>query len=114
MNMDQDRQMLMVEDNNGLSVDLRIANQYGIGNVITTRSDGNGNGINGNEIRCYNYQGVDHYARNCTVKPRKKDVAYLKTQLQIAQNLKDNLQQAVTSGTQTNNAPAYDSDGSAK
>ncbi|GJX44684.1 retrovirus-related pol polyprotein from transposon TNT 1-94 [Tanacetum coccineum] len=50
-----------VGNQNGLSVDPGIANQ------------------------CYNCQGVDHYARNCTVKPRKRDVAYLQTQLQIAQ-----------------------------
>ncbi|GJT77634.1 hypothetical protein Tco_1044359 [Tanacetum coccineum] len=79
MNMDQDRQMLMVEDNVGNYVDLGIANQYGIGNVITARAEGNGNGINGNQIRCYNYQGVYHYARNCTIKPRKRDAAYLQT-----------------------------------
>ncbi|GJU01447.1 hypothetical protein Tco_1111785 [Tanacetum coccineum] len=90
MNMDQDRQMLMVEDNvgnqfrlnaiqnvknqvvlnavqnpgvqnvrnqNGLSVDPGIANQYRIRDVVTARAEGNGNGINGNQIRCYNCQG---------------------------------------------------------
>ncbi|GJY41307.1 hypothetical protein Tco_0428577 [Tanacetum coccineum] len=88
INMDQDRQMLMVKDNvgnqfrpnavqnNGLNVDPRITNQYGIRNVVIARAKGNGNGINGNQIRCYNYQGVDHYARNCTVKPRKRDAAW--------------------------------------
>ncbi|GJS98858.1 hypothetical protein Tco_0820028 [Tanacetum coccineum] len=118
MNIDQDRQMLMVENNvgnqfrsnavqnvrnqvfqnavqnpgvqnvgnhNGLSVDPGIANQYGIGNFVTARAEANGNGINGNQIRCYNCQGVDHYASNYTVKPRKRDVAYLQKQMQIAQ-----------------------------
>ncbi|GKA80837.1 integrase, catalytic region, zinc finger, CCHC-type containing protein [Tanacetum coccineum] len=149
MNIDQDRKMLMVEDNNvgsqyGLSVDLGIANLYGIGNVVIARVEGNDNGINGNQIRCYNCQGVDHYARNCIVKPKKRYAAYLQTQLHIAQKeeagiqlnykefdfmaaanaydkieevttnctLKDNLQQASTSGTQTDSAPVYDSDGS--
>ncbi|GKB41646.1 retrovirus-related pol polyprotein from transposon TNT 1-94 [Tanacetum coccineum] len=138
MNMDQDRQMLMVEDN--------VGNQFRPNAECQelARAEGNGNGINGNQIRCYNCQGVDHYARNCTVKPRKRDAAYFQTQLQIAQKeeariqlnseefnfmagaydeieevianctLKDNLQQASTSGTQTDNAPVYDSDGSAK
>ncbi|GKB58840.1 retrovirus-related pol polyprotein from transposon TNT 1-94 [Tanacetum coccineum] len=118
MNMDQDRQMLMVDDNvgkqfrqnavqnvgnlvgqnavqnqgiqnignqNGLSVISGIANQQGNGNVVAARAEGNGNGINGNPIRCYNCQGVDHYASNCTVKPRKRDAAYLQKQMQIAQ-----------------------------
>nr|GFA17347.1 hypothetical protein [Tanacetum cinerariifolium] len=30
-------------------------------------------------------KGVGHYARNCTVKPRRRDYAYLQTQLLIAQ-----------------------------
>ncbi|GJR22724.1 gag-pol polyprotein, partial [Tanacetum coccineum] len=179
MNMDQDRQMLMVEDNvgnqfrpnamhnvgnqvvlnasqnpgvqnvgnqNGLSVVSEIANQHGDGNVVTAPAEGNGNGINGNTIRCYNCQGEDHYASNCTVKPRKLDAAYLQKQMQIAQkeeagiqltseefdfmaaagaceeteranancSLENNLQQASSSGTQSDEAPVYDSDGSAE
>nr|GFB27919.1 hypothetical protein [Tanacetum cinerariifolium] len=35
--------------------------------------------------RCYNCQGEGHYAINCIVKPRKREAAYLHTQLQIAQ-----------------------------
>ncbi|GJS43889.1 retrovirus-related pol polyprotein from transposon TNT 1-94 [Tanacetum coccineum] len=118
MNMDQDRQMLMVEDNVGnqfrlnamqnvgnqvvlnasqnpgvqnvgnqigLSVVSEIANQYGNGNVVTTPAEGNGNGINGNPIRWYNCRGEGHYGSNCTVKPQKRDAAYLQTQLLIAQ-----------------------------
>ncbi|GJZ75379.1 hypothetical protein Tco_0639844 [Tanacetum coccineum] len=126
INMDQDRQMLMVEDNNvgnfkGLSVDPGIANQYGIGNVVTARAEAN-------------------------VKPRKWDVAHLLKQTLIAQKeeagiqltseefdfmaaagacketerenanytLENNLQQASTTGTQSDKAPIYDSDGSAE
>ncbi|GKD05014.1 hypothetical protein Tco_1179988 [Tanacetum coccineum] len=37
-----------------------------------------------NEIRCYNCQGEDHLACNCTVKPGKQDDAYLQKQMQIA------------------------------
>ncbi|GKB40025.1 hypothetical protein Tco_0884967, partial [Tanacetum coccineum] len=145
-------QMLMVDDNvgnqnqNGLSVVLGFANQHRNGNVVAARAEGNSNGINRNLIRCYNCQGEVHYASNCTVKPRKKDAAYLQTQLPIAQKeeariqlnseefdfmaiagaydeieevnvnctLKDNLQQASTTGTQTDNAPIYDSDRLAK
>ncbi|GJU26510.1 hypothetical protein Tco_1165131 [Tanacetum coccineum] len=36
---------------NGLSVVSKIANQYGNGNVVTTPTEGNGNGINRNQIR---------------------------------------------------------------
>ncbi|GJT55321.1 gag-pol polyprotein [Tanacetum coccineum] len=74
-----------VENMNGLSVDSEIANQYGNGNVVTAPAEGNGNRINGNLIRCYNCRGEGHYANNYTVKPRKRDAAYLQQQLQIAQ-----------------------------
>ncbi|GJT52537.1 gag-pol polyprotein [Tanacetum coccineum] len=40
---------------------------------------------NGNQIRCYNYRGLGHLARNCTVRPRRRDAAYLQTQLLIGQ-----------------------------
>nr|GEX42653.1 hypothetical protein [Tanacetum cinerariifolium] len=125
MNIDQDRQMLMVEDNvgnqfrlnavqnvrnqvvqnavqnpgiqivenmNGLSFVLEIVNQYGNGNIVPAPAGGNGNGINGNLIRCYNCQGEGHYARNYTVKPRKHDVAYLQQQLQMAQEKEAGIQ----------------------
>ncbi|GJR30972.1 integrase, catalytic region, zinc finger, CCHC-type containing protein [Tanacetum coccineum] len=180
MNMDQDRQMLMVEDivgnqfrpnamhnvgiqvvlnasqnpgvqnvgnQNGLSVVSEIANQHGDGNIVTAPpAEGNSNGINENRIRCYNCRGEDHYASNCTVKPRKLDAAYLQKQMQIAQkeeagiqltseefdfmaaagacketerananySLKNNLQQVSSSGTQSDEAPVYDSDRSAE
>ncbi|GKA36217.1 integrase, catalytic region, zinc finger, CCHC-type containing protein [Tanacetum coccineum] len=176
MNLGQDRQMQMVEGNggnqfrqnlvvqnavqnpgvqnvgnqNGLIVVLGIsnpnANQNRNGNFVAARAEGNGNGNNGNQIRCYNCRGLGHLARNCTVRPRRRDAAYLQTQLLIAQKeeagiqlqaeefdlmaaagdldeieevnanciLMANLQQASTSGTQTDNAPVYDSDGSAE
>ncbi|GKC22389.1 hypothetical protein Tco_1024539 [Tanacetum coccineum] len=74
-----------VRNHNGLSVVLGIANQHGNGNVVAARAEGNSNGINRNPIRCYNCQGEGHYATNYTEKPRKRDAAYLQTQLQIAQ-----------------------------
>ncbi|GJR62556.1 retrovirus-related pol polyprotein from transposon TNT 1-94 [Tanacetum coccineum] len=138
--------MLGAWDFNGLSVVPGIANQHGNGNVVAARAEGNANGNNGNQIRCYNCQGEDHLACNCTVKPGKQDAAYLQKQMQIALKeeagiqltqeefdfmadagayeeiervnanctLKDNLQQASTSGTQTDKAPVYDSDESAE
>nr|GEW34707.1 ribonuclease H-like domain-containing protein [Tanacetum cinerariifolium] len=42
-------------------------------------------GQNGNQIRCYNCRGEGHCARNCTVGPRRRDAAYLQTQLLITQ-----------------------------
>ncbi|GKG09704.1 hypothetical protein Tco_0338450, partial [Tanacetum coccineum] len=116
----------------------------GNGNVVAARAEGNATGNNGNQIRCYNCRGLGHLARNYTVRPRRRDAAYLQTQLFIAQKeeagiqlqaeefdlmvvvanldeieevnpnciLMANLQQASTSGTQTDKAPVYDSDGS--
>nr|GEZ26761.1 hypothetical protein [Tanacetum cinerariifolium] len=48
-------------------------------------AEGNGNGIHGNLIRCHNCQREGHSVSNCTVKSRKWDAAYLRQQLQIAQ-----------------------------
>ncbi|GJW20495.1 retrovirus-related pol polyprotein from transposon TNT 1-94 [Tanacetum coccineum] len=162
MNMGQERRMRMVGGNgvnqfkqyvgqnvgnqNGYNAAHNGRNQHGNGNVVVARAEVNGNGNNGNQIRCYNCRGMGHLTRNCTVRPRRRDIAYLQTQLLIAQKeeagiqlqakefdlmaavgdldeieevtanciLMANLQQALTSGTQTNKAPVYDSYGSAE
>nr|GFC50928.1 hypothetical protein [Tanacetum cinerariifolium] len=63
----------------------RNQNQIENGNFVAARAEGNVAGQNGNPIRCYNCRGVGHYDRNCTVRPRRRDTAYLQTQLLIAQ-----------------------------
>nr|GEX68383.1 hypothetical protein [Tanacetum cinerariifolium] len=60
-------------------------NLNGNGNLVAERAEGNTDGHNENQIRCYNSIGVGHFARNCTVRPRRRDAAYLQTQLLFAQ-----------------------------
>nr|GEX38961.1 hypothetical protein [Tanacetum cinerariifolium] len=79
-------------------------NLNGNGNLVAARAEGNAAGHNGNQIRwleemveislgsmqgirmagqnenqirCYNCMGVGYYARNCTIRPRRRDAAYL-------------------------------------
>ncbi|GJZ67003.1 hypothetical protein Tco_0630243 [Tanacetum coccineum] len=81
----------------GLSIDPGIANEYGIRNVIAQKEEA---GIQLTQEEFYfmadasSYEEIERVNANCT--------------------LKDNLQQASTSSTQTDKAPVYDSDGSAE
>nr|GEU29777.1 hypothetical protein [Tanacetum cinerariifolium] len=83
----QNQRIQNVGNQNGQIVVPGNANQNpnGNGNLVADRAEGNATGHNGNQIRCYNYRAVGHFARNCTVRPRRRDVAYLQTQLLIAQ-----------------------------
>ncbi|GKD73149.1 hypothetical protein Tco_1331431, partial [Tanacetum coccineum] len=103
MNMGQDTHMQMVRGNgrnqfrqyagqnvrnqNGYNAVQNVRNQNlnENGNVVAARVEGNGIGNNGNQIRCYNCRGLGHLARNYTVRPKRRDAAYLQTQLLIAQ-----------------------------
>ncbi|GJU30877.1 hypothetical protein Tco_1174466 [Tanacetum coccineum] len=106
MNIGQDRQMQMVGvqnlgvqnvgNQNGLIVVSGIANQNpnGNGNVVAARAEGNAIGNNEFDLMAAatDLDEIEELNANCI--------------------LMANLQQASTSGTQTDNAPVYDSDGS--
>nr|GEY50742.1 hypothetical protein [Tanacetum cinerariifolium] len=117
MNIGQDRQMQMVGGNGGnqfrhyVGQDVRNQNGYNVvknvrnqqhelrvmqlginGNLVATRAEGNATGHNGNQIRCDKCRGLGHFARNCTVRPRRRDVAYLQTQLLITQKEEKGIQ----------------------
>nr|GEU71932.1 retrovirus-related Pol polyprotein from transposon TNT 1-94 [Tanacetum cinerariifolium] len=142
----QEKRIRFLMNRKGLLLLMGNRNPNRNGNVVARRAKVNANRNNDNQIRCYNYRGLGHLARNYTVRPRIRDAAYLQTQLLIAQKeeagiqlqdeefdlmdavtdldeikevnanciLMANLQQASTSGTQTDKAPVNDSDGSAK
>nr|GEY25627.1 hypothetical protein [Tanacetum cinerariifolium] len=142
MNIGQDRQMQMVGGNGENQF-----RQYAGQNIENLNRNQNGlTGVPGNANHNLNGNGVGHFARTCTVSPRRKHVAYLHIQLLIAQKeeagiqlqakefdlmaaaadldeieegnanciLMANLQQASTSGTQTDKSHVYDTDGSAE
>nr|GEV94265.1 retrovirus-related Pol polyprotein from transposon TNT 1-94 [Tanacetum cinerariifolium] len=86
---------------------IRNQNQVGNGNLVAARAEGNAVGRNGNQIRCYNCRGVEEY----DLMAATADLDEIK---EVNANciLMANLQQASTSGTQTDSAPVYDLDGS--
>nr|GFB67442.1 hypothetical protein [Tanacetum cinerariifolium] len=108
MNMDQDRQMLMVRDNVGnqfrSNAVQNVENKYENGNVVPAPAKGNGNGINGYPISTQ--EEFEFMAAADAYEKTKREKANC--------TLENNLQQASTSSTQSDKAPVYDSDGSAK
>nr|GFC74756.1 hypothetical protein [Tanacetum cinerariifolium] len=155
MNMGQDRKMQMIEGNGGNQF-RQYAGQNAwnpagyndvIGNQVIPNADQNPRVQNvGNQNGLIGVQGNEIQNQIGNVRPRRRDAAYLQTQLLIAQNeeagiqlqseeydlmavaadldeieevnanciLMANLQQASSSGTQTDSTPAYDTDGSAE
>nr|GEW86635.1 hypothetical protein [Tanacetum cinerariifolium] len=101
MNMGQDRQMRMVGGNgenqfrhyvgqnvrnlNGYHAVHNVENQNRNGNVVAAWAKGNAKRNNKNQAKCYNCRGMGHLVRDCTVRPKRRDAAYLQTQLLIAQ-----------------------------
>ncbi|GJZ02291.1 hypothetical protein Tco_0520252 [Tanacetum coccineum] len=107
MNMGQDRQMLMVGGNVGNQ------NRYNaLQNVGNQNTNGNGNVVaaqaEGNAIR---NNGIQLQAEEFDLMVAAADLDEIE---EVNANciLMANLQQASSSGTQTDNAPVYDSDGS--
>ncbi|GKE07454.1 hypothetical protein Tco_1399472 [Tanacetum coccineum] len=92
MNIGQDRQMQMVGGNGGNQFRQYVGqnNPNGNGNVVAARAEGNAIGNNGNQIRCYNCRGLVDLD-----KIEEVNANYI---------LMANLQQASTSGTQTDKA----------
>nr|GFC42360.1 hypothetical protein [Tanacetum cinerariifolium] len=80
-------------------------NQIGNGNLVAARAEGNATGQNGNQTRCYNCRGVEEY----DLMAAAADMDEIE---EVNANciLMANLQQASTSGTQTDSTPVYDSD----
>nr|GFC61284.1 hypothetical protein [Tanacetum cinerariifolium] len=84
-------------------------NHIGNGNLVAVRAEGNAAGKNGNQIRCYNCREVEEY----DLMAAAVDLDEIE---EVNANciLMANLQQASTSGTQTDSAPVYDTDGLAE
>nr|GEU87040.1 hypothetical protein [Tanacetum cinerariifolium] len=112
MNMDQDRQMLMVKDN--------VGNQFRPNAVQNFRNQVVHNAIQNPSIHIVkNMNGLsvvskiaNQYGnRNVVTAPAEGNDAYEETE-RVKANciLENNLQQASTSGIQSNKAPVYDSD----
>nr|GEU61461.1 retrovirus-related Pol polyprotein from transposon TNT 1-94 [Tanacetum cinerariifolium] len=95
----------------------RIANQNlnGNGNVVAARAEGNAIENNGNQIRCFNCRGlgIQLQAEEFDLMAAAADLDDIE---EVNANciLMTNLQQALTSGSQADKAPIYDSDGLAE
>nr|GFA04860.1 hypothetical protein [Tanacetum cinerariifolium] len=130
MNMGQDRQIQMVGGNGGNQFRqyagnpagyndvIRNKNQIGNGNLVAAHAEENAAGQNGKQIRCYNCRGKEE--AGIQLQAEEYDLMAAAANLdkikEVNANciLMANLQQASTSGTQTDSAPIYDTDGSSE
>nr|GEW47592.1 hypothetical protein [Tanacetum cinerariifolium] len=139
MNMGQDRQMQMVGGNGGNQFrqyagnltgyndvqNIRNQNQIGNGNLVAARAEENAAGQNGNRIRDAAYlqtqlliaqkeeAGIQLQAEEYDLIAAAADLEEIK-EVNTNYILMANLQQASTSGTQTDRVLVYDSDESSK
>nr|GFC43712.1 hypothetical protein [Tanacetum cinerariifolium] len=106
MNMGQDRQMQMVGGYSKCCSESQ-------GSEL--RAKGNAAGKNGNQIRCYNCRGI-----GIQLQAEEYDLMAAVADLDDIEEVNANcifmanLQQASTSGSQSDNTPVYDTDGSAE
>nr|GFC66960.1 hypothetical protein [Tanacetum cinerariifolium] len=115
----QNPRVLNVGNPNGLMGVQRNGNQnqIGNGNLVAARTEGNAAGQNRNQIRCYNYRGIE---AGIQLQAEEYDLMAAAVDLddidEVNVNciLMANLQQASTSGTQYDNTLVYDTDGSAE
>nr|GEY72738.1 hypothetical protein [Tanacetum cinerariifolium] len=113
MNIGQDKQMQMVEGNDRNQfrqyAGQNVGNLNRNGYLVAARAEGNATGHNGNQIRsCFQLQ-----AEEFDLMAAAADLDEIE-EVNVNCILMANLQQALTSGTQTDKAPVYDSDGSAE
>ncbi|GJT84508.1 hypothetical protein Tco_1066225 [Tanacetum coccineum] len=139
MNLGQDRLMRMDGVNGGISLDIQnpsvqnVGNQNGLivvqgianqnvnlngnGNVVATRAEGNGNRNNRNQTQLMiahkEEAGIQLQAEEFDLMADAGDLGEIE-EVNANYILMANLQQTSTSGTQTDNAPVYYSDGSAE
>nr|GEW83275.1 RNA helicase, ATP-dependent, SK12/DOB1 protein [Tanacetum cinerariifolium] len=88
-------------------------NQIRNSNLVAARAEGNATGQNGNQIMCYNCRGI-----GIQLQAEEYDLMAAAVDLDDIEEvnanciLMANLQQASTSGTQSDSTPVYDTDGS--
>nr|GEV31558.1 hypothetical protein [Tanacetum cinerariifolium] len=84
-------------------------NQIRNGNLVAAHAEGNAARQNKNQIRCYNCRGIEEYDLMAAAADLDNIEKVNANCIYMA-----NLQQASTSGTQTDSAPIYDTYGSAE